>query len=85
MLSSTEFHKEVQTGAGPSERTSKTWPEEKLVSAQESSLRTDDGIGNLLQPVDAESCKLDGSTFRDSRSLSTFNTPGMCFITSKKR
>ena len=85
MLSSTELHKEVQTGAGSAERTSKTWPEEVLVSAPESSLRTDDGISNLLQPVDVDSCKLDAGTFLDRRSLSTFNTPGMCFITSKKR
>ena len=68
-----------------SERTSKTCPEEELVSATESSRRTEDGISNFLQPVDVDSCKLDAGTFLDSLSLSTLSTPGMCFITSKKR
>ena len=85
MLCSTVSSKEVQTGAGLAEHTSKTWPDDELESAIASSCRTDGGIGNLLQPVDWVSCKLAAEWFLDKRSLSTLRIPGMCFITRRNR
>jgi len=85
MLSSTESSKERQTGAGLAEHTSKTCPEDELVNALASSLRTEDGISNLVEPVDGVSPKLSAEWFLDKRSLSTFRMPGMCFSTSRKR
>jgi hypothetical protein len=62
-----------------------TWPEEELVSAVKSSERTEEGTLNSRQSCGVDSCKLAKLLFLDSESLSTFNTPGMCFMTSKKR